>query len=125
MSPGLGWRRKGRFLWRCHASVCVFVSTRLQPSASPPRTQPDLTLPPLFKHSERTPPDTHMRTHLLSTAPAPQESPHYVKARMAMADIYLRHRKDKAAYIKCYMDLVVRGGGREGGREGGRNNYTW
>ena len=25
---------------------------------------------------------------------------------MAMADIYLRHRKDKAAYIKCYMDLV-------------------
>ncbi|PNW81978.1 hypothetical protein CHLRE_06g268800v5 [Chlamydomonas reinhardtii] len=36
----------------------------------------------------------------------PKESPHYVKARMAMADIYLRHRKDKAAYIKCYMDLV-------------------
>ncbi|GIL85609.1 hypothetical protein Vretimale_13293 [Volvox reticuliferus] len=36
----------------------------------------------------------------------PKESPHYVKARMAMADIYLRHRKDKTAYIKCYMDLV-------------------
>lgn len=31
-----------------------------------------------------------------------------MKARMAMADIYLRHRKDKAAYIKCYLDLVVR-----------------
>lgn len=38
----------------------------------------------------------------------PNTSPHYVKARMAMADIYLRHRKDKTAYIKCYMDLVVR-----------------
>ncbi|EFJ52945.1 hypothetical protein VOLCADRAFT_78980 [Volvox carteri f. nagariensis] len=36
----------------------------------------------------------------------PKDSPHYVKARMAMADIYLRHRKDKTAYIKCYMDLV-------------------
>lgn len=36
----------------------------------------------------------------------PNTSPHYVKARMAMADIYLRHRKDKTAYIKCYMDLV-------------------
>ncbi|KXZ45770.1 hypothetical protein GPECTOR_50g563 [Gonium pectorale] len=36
----------------------------------------------------------------------PNTSPHYIKARMAMADIYLRHRKDKTAYIKCYMDLV-------------------
>ncbi|GLC77752.1 hypothetical protein PLESTB_000959000 [Pleodorina starrii] len=36
----------------------------------------------------------------------PKDSPHYVKARMAMADIYLRHRKDKRSYIKCYMDLV-------------------
>ena len=46
----------------------------------------------------------------------PDTSPHYVKARMAMADIYLRHRKDKAAYIKCYLDLVV---GARAGREGG------
>ncbi len=38
----------------------------------------------------------------------PDSSPHYTKARMAMADIYLKHRKDKAAYIRCYMDLVVR-----------------
>ncbi|KAG2502129.1 hypothetical protein HYH03_000619 [Edaphochlamys debaryana] len=36
----------------------------------------------------------------------PKDSPHYIKARMAMADIYLRHRKDKTAYIKCYMDMV-------------------
>ncbi|KAL6760145.1 intraflagellar transport protein [Haematococcus lacustris] len=33
-------------------------------------------------------------------------SAHYTKARMAMADICLRHRKDKAGYVKCYMDLV-------------------
>lgn len=25
---------------------------------------------------------------------------------MAMADIFLRHRKDKASYVKCYLDLV-------------------
>ena len=36
-------------------------------------------------------------------------STHYTKARMAMADIYLKHRKDKAAYIRCYIDLVVSG----------------
>lgn len=29
---------------------------------------------------------------------------------MAMADIYLRHRKDKASYVRCYIDLVVRAG---------------
>ena len=37
---------------------------------------------------------------------------------MAMADVYLRHRKDKTSYIKCYLDLVVRAGGGRGG-EGG------
>ena len=37
----------------------------------------------------------------------PNTSAHYTKARMAMADIYLKHRKDRAAYIKCYMDLAV------------------
>ncbi|KAG1671374.1 hypothetical protein FOA52_002984 [Chlamydomonas sp. UWO 241] len=36
----------------------------------------------------------------------PDISPHYTKARMAMADIFLRSRKDKASYIKCYLDLV-------------------
>ncbi len=36
----------------------------------------------------------------------PSASPHYTKARMAMADIFLRYRKDKASYIKCYLDLV-------------------
>ncbi|MEW5313286.1 MAG: hypothetical protein WDW38_004868 [Sanguina aurantia] len=38
----------------------------------------------------------------------PSGSPHYTKARMAMADIYLKHRKDKASYCKCYLDLVDR-----------------
>jgi hypothetical protein len=37
----------------------------------------------------------------------PPTSPHFPKARMAMADIYLKYRRDKAAYIKCYMDLKV------------------
>ena len=43
----------------------------------------------------------HTNSHSL---PRPQ-------ARMAMADVYLRHRKDKTSYIKCYLDLVVRGMG--------------
>lgn len=38
----------------------------------------------------------------------PESSPQYTRARMAMADIHLRHRKDQAAYIQCYIDLVVR-----------------
>lgn len=38
----------------------------------------------------------------------PESSPHYTRARVAMADIYLKHRQDKAAYIQCYLDLVVR-----------------
>ena len=37
----------------------------------------------------------------------PANSPHYPKAQMAMADIYLKYRRNKAAYIKCYMDLKV------------------
>lgn len=36
----------------------------------------------------------------------PNTSPHYTRARMAMAEIYLKHRKDKTSYIKCYLDLV-------------------
>jgi len=36
----------------------------------------------------------------------PDLSPHYTKARMAMADIFLNHRKDKASYVRCYLDLV-------------------
>ena len=47
------------------------------------------------------PETTHTNSHSL---PPPQ-------ARMAMADVYLRHRKDKTSYIKCYLDLVVRGMG--------------
>lgn len=39
----------------------------------------------------------------------PNTSAHYTKARMAMAQIYLKHRKDKLAYIKCYKGLAVRG----------------
>jgi tetratricopeptide repeat protein 21B len=37
----------------------------------------------------------------------PDSSPHYGRARVAMANIYLKHRHDKAAYIQCYLDLVV------------------
>eukprot|EP00899_Mesostigma_viride_P018008 jgi/Mesvir1/26208/Mv02392-RA.1 len=36
----------------------------------------------------------------------PRESPHYLKAKVAAADIHLKHRKDKAAYASCYLDLV-------------------
>lgn len=38
----------------------------------------------------------------------PQSSPHYVRACVAMAAIHLEHRKDSAAYIQCYLHLVVR-----------------
>ena len=37
----------------------------------------------------------------------PPSSPHYTRAQTAMADIYLTHRRDRAAYIQCYLDLVV------------------
>lgn len=37
----------------------------------------------------------------------PSSSPHYARACVAMAEIHLKHRKDKAAYIKCYLHLVV------------------
>jgi tetratricopeptide repeat protein 21B len=37
----------------------------------------------------------------------PESSPHYTRARVAMAEIYLKHRQDRAAYIQCYLDLVV------------------
>ena len=39
----------------------------------------------------------------------PPSSPHYVRACVAMAEIHLKHRRDKAAYIKCYLHLVVSG----------------
>jgi hypothetical protein len=37
----------------------------------------------------------------------PNASPHYARACVAMAEIHLKHRKDKAAFIKCYLHLVV------------------
>jgi hypothetical protein len=37
----------------------------------------------------------------------PQTSPHYARACVAMAEIHLKHRQDSAAYIKCYLHLVV------------------
>lgn len=37
----------------------------------------------------------------------PQSSPHYARACVAMAEIHLKHRGDKAACIKCYLHLVV------------------
>ena len=33
-------------------------------------------------------------------------SPHYAKARMKMADIYMKHRKDKRGFARCYKDIV-------------------
>ncbi|GBF90474.1 hypothetical protein Rsub_03470 [Raphidocelis subcapitata] len=40
----------------------------------------------------------------LSAVPA--ASPHYARARAALAGVYLRARGDRAAYIRCYLDLV-------------------
>ena len=36
----------------------------------------------------------------------PTESPHFVKARTTLADVYLTQRNDKAKYIQCYEDLA-------------------
>ncbi|KAI8469287.1 MAG: intraflagellar transport protein [Monoraphidium minutum] len=36
----------------------------------------------------------------------PVASPHYARARTALAGVHLRHRRDRAAYIRCYLDLV-------------------
>jgi len=36
----------------------------------------------------------------------PRESPHFLKAKMAAADIYLKHRHDKRAYAMQYQELV-------------------
>ncbi|KAF8072682.1 TTC21B [Scenedesmus sp. PABB004] len=38
----------------------------------------------------------------------PASSPHYARARVAMAGIHLSHRRDRAAYVRCFLDLVVR-----------------
>jgi len=36
----------------------------------------------------------------------PRDSPHYLRAKVAMADIYLKHHHDKHAYARCYTELV-------------------
>uniref|UniRef100_A0A383W643 Uncharacterized protein n=1 Tax=Tetradesmus obliquus TaxID=3088 RepID=A0A383W643_TETOB len=36
----------------------------------------------------------------------PESSMHYTRARVAMAEVYLKHRQDRAAYVECYLDLV-------------------
>ncbi|KAF6259487.1 intraflagellar transport protein [Scenedesmus sp. NREL 46B-D3] len=36
----------------------------------------------------------------------PESSPHYTRARVSLAEIHLKHRQDRAAYIQCYLDLV-------------------
>ncbi|CEL95321.1 unnamed protein product [Vitrella brassicaformis CCMP3155] len=33
-------------------------------------------------------------------------SPHFATAKMAMGSIYLKHRKDKRQYVRCYTDLI-------------------
>ena len=40
----------------------------------------------------------------------PPDSPHYARAKMALAKIHLEKRNDKAAYIKCYEDLAAHSG---------------
>jgi len=35
-----------------------------------------------------------------------RDSPHFLRARMSMADIYLNHRMNKSQYVQCYKDLV-------------------
>ena len=44
----------------------------------------------------------------------PPSSPYYAAAKRAMADIYLKHRKDKRAFARCYKDIVRRGAERGG-----------
>jgi tetratricopeptide repeat protein 21B len=38
----------------------------------------------------------------------PKDSPQFVKAKVAMADILLKHRKDRGAYAQCYAELADR-----------------
>lgn len=38
----------------------------------------------------------------------PADSPHYLRARMAMAQIYLKHKNDRHAYAQCYEDLAAK-----------------
>jgi hypothetical protein len=35
-----------------------------------------------------------------------QGSNYYVPAKVALADIYMKHQHDKARFSKCYMDIV-------------------
>jgi hypothetical protein len=37
----------------------------------------------------------------------PSESRHYVKARVAAANLHLEHRKDKKLFLRCFEDLVA------------------
>lgn len=37
----------------------------------------------------------------------PESSPQYTRACVAMAEIYLKHKRDQAAYIQCFLDMVV------------------
>lgn len=35
------------------------------------------------------------------------DSPYFMKARVAAANLYLEQKKDKISYIKCYLELLV------------------
>lgn len=35
------------------------------------------------------------------------DSPYFMKARVAAANLYLEHKKDKISYVKCYIELMV------------------
>jgi hypothetical protein len=67
-------------------------------------TQIRITLADCEAAISRGEPDTALR-RLEAVPPA---SPHYMRARMALAGVYLRARRDRAGYIRCYLDLVVR-----------------
>lgn len=36
----------------------------------------------------------------------PPESPFYARARTAMAEVYLKHKRDRQAYCQCYEDIA-------------------
>lgn len=36
----------------------------------------------------------------------PSTSPYYKDSRILLADIYLKHLKDRRHYAKCYFDLI-------------------
>lgn len=36
----------------------------------------------------------------------PRESNYYVQARVSLADVYLKHQRNRVLYSKCYTDIA-------------------